>query len=144
MIYLQVDIDNIENDAFLRQILWTDECTFHSDGKVNRHNEHHYAVENPHCRKEVHVQGRFAVNVWMGIVDNYVIGPYFCEVIKCGKLFRIFRRLFTWVARKCPARHPSTYNISTGWSPGSYITFGADSFESHFPQSMDRHSKSFI
>lgn len=81
MIYLQVDIDNIDNDAFLRQILWTDECTFHSDGKVNRHNEHHYAVENPHCRKEVHVQGRFAVNVWMGIVDEYVIGPHFCETI---------------------------------------------------------------
>ena len=26
--------------------------------KVNYHNEHHYAVENPHCRKEVRVQGR--------------------------------------------------------------------------------------
>ena len=29
----------------------------------------------------MHVQGRFAVNVWMGIVDNYVIGPHTCETI---------------------------------------------------------------
>ncbi|TGZ55949.1 Uncharacterized protein DBV15_08010 [Temnothorax longispinosus] len=48
-----------------------------SDGMINCHNEHHYAVENPHCIKETHVQGRFHVNVWMGIVDDTIIGPYF-------------------------------------------------------------------
>ncbi|XP_071575472.1 uncharacterized protein [Temnothorax nylanderi] len=71
------DIDDIEDDYFLRSILWTDESTFRSDGMINRHNEHHYAVENPHCIKETHVQGRFHVNVWMGIVDDTIIGPYF-------------------------------------------------------------------
>ncbi|EFN74373.1 hypothetical protein EAG_14224, partial [Camponotus floridanus] len=73
----QVDLNNIANDNFLKRILWTDECTFRSDGHINRHNEHHYAQENPHCRKETHVQGQFHINVWMGILDNYVIGPFF-------------------------------------------------------------------
>ncbi|EZA61680.1 hypothetical protein X777_10512, partial [Ooceraea biroi] len=70
-------IDGIEDDYFLRSILWTDECTFRSDGRINRQNEHHYAEENPHCRKEIHVQGKFHVNVWMGIVDDMIIGPHF-------------------------------------------------------------------
>src|SRR5436190_22080911 len=74
---IQVDIDNVANDDFLRKILWTDECTFRSDGLINRHNEHHYAEENPHCRKETHVQGRYSVHVWMGILDNMIIGPHF-------------------------------------------------------------------
>ncbi|XP_025997019.2 uncharacterized protein LOC113005528, partial [Solenopsis invicta] len=50
-----------------------------SDGRINRHNEHHYAEENPHCRKETHVQGHYSINVWMGILDNAVIGPHFFE-----------------------------------------------------------------
>ncbi|XP_039303521.1 uncharacterized protein LOC120357400 [Solenopsis invicta] len=74
---VQVDIDNVAHDIFLRRILWTDECTFRSDGRINRHNEHHYAEQNPHCRKETNIQGHFNVNVWMGIVDNVVIGPHF-------------------------------------------------------------------
>lgn len=69
-------MNNVANDNFLRRILWTDECTFRSDGRINRHNEHHYAEENPHCRKEMHVQGQYSVNVWMGIVDNMIIGPH--------------------------------------------------------------------
>lgn len=63
--------------AFLKKILWTDECVFHSDGGINRHNEHHYAEQNPHCRKTIHVQGRYSVNVWAGILDDMIIGPFF-------------------------------------------------------------------
>lgn len=71
--------DDPGDDEFLKNILWTDECSFGSDGKVNRHNEHHYAVENPHCHKEIHIQGRWTLNVWMGILGNQVIGPEFIE-----------------------------------------------------------------
>lgn len=73
----QIDLENVADDAFLRRILWTDECIFRSDGSINRHNEHHYAEENPHCRKIIHVQGRYNVNVWMGIFNDMIIGPYF-------------------------------------------------------------------
>ncbi|XP_039310613.1 uncharacterized protein LOC120358903 [Solenopsis invicta] len=73
----QVDINNVAENNFLRRILWTDECTFRSDGQINRRNEHHYAEENPHCRKETHIQGQFHINVWMGNLDDRVIGPHF-------------------------------------------------------------------
>lgn len=72
-------MDDIANDEFLCKIIFTDECVFRSDGSINRHNEHHYAVENPHCRKTTHVQGRFSVNVWAGILGDRVIGPHFIE-----------------------------------------------------------------
>lgn len=65
---LRTDIDNIVDDAFLERILWTDGCIFHSDGRINRHNEHHYAEKKSHCQKEIHVQRRFHINVWMGIL----------------------------------------------------------------------------
>jgi len=60
---IQVDINNIANNDFLKKILWTDECTFRSGGRINRHNEHHYAEENPYCQKETHVQRQYNVNV---------------------------------------------------------------------------------
>jgi len=74
-----VDFNNAENDPFLKKILWTDEATFTSDGCINRRNEHHYAEHNPHCIKETNVQGRWTVNVWIGILGDHVIGPEFIE-----------------------------------------------------------------
>ncbi|PSN45189.1 hypothetical protein C0J52_21921 [Blattella germanica] len=68
---------NAGDDEFLNNILWTDESTFHSNGGINRHNEHHYADDNPHCRKTIHAQGHFSVNVWTGVIGDFVIGPVF-------------------------------------------------------------------
>ncbi|EFN75585.1 hypothetical protein EAI_08253, partial [Harpegnathos saltator] len=73
----KIDFDNVADGAFLRKILWTDECIFHSDSGINRHNEHHYAEENPHCRKTVHVQRKYSIHVWAGILDDKIIGPFF-------------------------------------------------------------------
>ena len=73
----QINLDNVANGAFKKKMLWTDECIFHSDGRINRHNEHHYAEENPHCRKTTHIQGYYSVNVWVRILDDRIIGPFF-------------------------------------------------------------------
>jgi len=67
----------VVNDAFLKIILWTDECVFHSDGRINRHNEHHNAEENSHCRKTTHIQGYYSVKVWAGILDDMIIESFF-------------------------------------------------------------------
>lgn len=47
-----------ENREFSFQILWTDEATFDSDGRVNLHNMHYWSAENPHWLREVQRQGR--------------------------------------------------------------------------------------
>jgi len=74
-----VDINDVRNDIFLKKILFTDEAIFGSDGCINRHNEHHYAEHNPYCIKEYNIQGKWTVNVWLGIIGNNVIGPEFIE-----------------------------------------------------------------
>ncbi|KAK3917796.1 Transposable element Tc3 transposase [Frankliniella fusca] len=75
------DIENVADpgeDIFVRNILFTDECTFSNDGSTNRHNAHHWSDKgnNPHCYQDNRGQGDFSVSVWAGIVDDFVSGPY--------------------------------------------------------------------
>ncbi|KAK3929171.1 Histone-lysine N-methyltransferase SETMAR [Frankliniella fusca] len=66
-------------DFFINRTAWTDECIVLNDGSFNHHNEHHYAVDNPHCTKEAHFQGRISVAVWGGVLHDRIIGPFFFE-----------------------------------------------------------------
>lgn len=60
-------------------ILWTDESLFTRVGLYNAHNEHYWALINPHLIREDHHQVRFSVNVWAGIINDHLIGPVFIE-----------------------------------------------------------------
>ncbi|XP_052131663.1 uncharacterized protein LOC127751721 [Frankliniella occidentalis] len=68
-------------DRFVNRVIWSDECLVSNEGYFNAHNSHHWAPEddNPHCTIQTHVQGRFKVMVWAGILRNKVVGPYFFE-----------------------------------------------------------------
>lgn len=81
-----------ESPQFLSKILWTDEATFNSDGRVNLHNMHYWSAENPHWIREVQHQGRWSVNVWCGIIGGTIIGPYFFDQSLTGNLFLQFLR----------------------------------------------------
>lgn len=58
-------------------ILFCDEATFTRDGINNLHNEHIWAIENPHAISENRFQHRFSANVWGGIIGNQLLGPHF-------------------------------------------------------------------
>lgn len=64
-----------------QNILWTDEATFTRIGLFNIHNEHWWSARghNPHVTRRDAFQVRFSVNVWAGIINDRVIGPYFIE-----------------------------------------------------------------
>ncbi|EZA56036.1 hypothetical protein X777_04039, partial [Ooceraea biroi] len=62
---------------FSRKILWTDEATFTRGGILNQRNSHLWLHENPHAIHEQHFQHEFRCNVWLGIIDDTLIGPYF-------------------------------------------------------------------
>lgn len=64
------------NRDFIHQILFTDEATFHRDGFFNRKNNILWHRENPHATVSKNSQKRFSVNVWAGIKDKFIIGPY--------------------------------------------------------------------
>lgn len=69
----------IEEPNYLKRILWTDESMFDRDGITNYHNLHYWAPngQNPRKKKERANQRRFSLNVWMGVIDNNIIGPFF-------------------------------------------------------------------
>lgn len=68
---------HIADDTFITKLFTSDECVFYNDGNMNHHNCHYWARENPHWMQEGHTQRRWSVNVWAGIIGDYVIGPYF-------------------------------------------------------------------
>lgn len=66
-----------EDPDFSTKILWSDETTFTNSGMFNTRNKHFYAVENPYLIQEVRPQIRFSINIWCGLLDDQLIGPYF-------------------------------------------------------------------
>lgn len=67
---------NSEDPQFLNHILWTDESTFKKDGYMNLHNLHEWHRENPHLMREDRSQYQFKVNMWTGILNGQIIGPF--------------------------------------------------------------------
>lgn len=65
-----------QNPEFLSKLLMTDECCFTRDGILNFHNTHVWADANPHEVHQKKFQRRFSINVWAGIVGNFLIGPF--------------------------------------------------------------------
>ena len=60
------------------------------NGEVNRHNCRYWEPTNPHWFRESHSQYNEKVNVWAGIINNRVIGPYFFEGSLTGERYHDF------------------------------------------------------
>jgi len=80
----------VANRRVVNCILFTDEAQFTRNGINNLKHLHHWATENPHNTTENHFQQRFSVNVWCGLVNNKLIGPYVIE----GNLNRVTYHAF--------------------------------------------------
>jgi len=65
-----------ENPNFGSLMLSSDEATFSDDGILNTRNNHTWSVENPLAYYEKHSQDKLSVNVWVGVISDYLIGPY--------------------------------------------------------------------
>lgn len=83
---------DLDDRTFLERILWTDEFIFTRDGVFNSHNAHTWAAENPHVVKPTHMQRRFSVNVWAGIVGRRLIGPHIFDGSLNGQMYLAFLR----------------------------------------------------
>lgn len=88
-------LDNdVENPEYLSKILWTDESKFDRDGITNYHNSHFWTQKGSNPRKKnvkAH-QYRFSLNVWMGIIHDNLIGPYFFPKNLNGVTYENFLR----------------------------------------------------
>lgn len=65
----------LDDPIFLNNLMMTDECYFTRNGITNLHNMHQWADENPFAIETRHFQNKFSINVWAGIVGDYLIGP---------------------------------------------------------------------
>lgn len=86
---------DMEDANFLLKILWTDESKFDQDGISNYHNIHYWAPKddgNPNKKRLQGSQRRFSVNVWMGIIKNELIGPFFLPNNLNGEAYEFFLR----------------------------------------------------
>lgn len=90
---------DLEDPSFLIKILWTDESKFDKDGITNYHNAHYWAPKadrNPNKKRIKGSQRRFSVNVWMGIIGNHLVGPYFLPDNLNGENYESFLREQFW------------------------------------------------
>ena len=95
---------------------------FTRGGVINSHNMHQWAVENPGERIVRGYQHQFFINIWCGIVGNYLIGPHvlpprlnghaFCEFLE-GELPGLLQdvslaiRATLWFMHDCAPAHYS-------------------------------------
>lgn len=80
------------NPHFAASVLFTDEANFSRDAIMNFHNNHLWAQENPHATVETRFQHTFSVNVWAGIIGDYLIGPFFLPQRLNGETYCHFLR----------------------------------------------------
>jgi hypothetical protein len=86
--FCEIITDKINrNEISVKNICFSDECTFYMNGFVNRQNCRYWDTENPHLCREVHTQYPEKLNVWAGILGNSVIGPIFIEENLTGPLY---------------------------------------------------------
>jgi len=62
----------------VKNLFFWDEATFNNREQVNRHNCHYYSNVNPHRQRNQKFQIQWS-NVWVGIVGDHIIDPYFFE-----------------------------------------------------------------
>lgn len=79
-----------QNAQFLENVLFTDEANFSRQGITNFHNNHLWAEDNPHAIQECRYQYEFSLNVWVGIIGENVIGPYFLPLRLNGASYTNF------------------------------------------------------
>lgn len=71
-------LDVMNNDELLlRKILFTDESSFLKHGQAHNQNHRYWSLENQHRYNVTRTQYPESVNVWAGIIDNRIIGPFF-------------------------------------------------------------------
>lgn len=78
-----------QSPNFLANVVFSDEATFTVHGQVSRHNCRFWSDENPHWMRESHTQRPEKINVWAGIVDTHIVGPFIINGTLDGNSYRL-------------------------------------------------------
>ena len=76
-----------QNPDFLKNVIFSDEANFYTNGVVNKQQVRHWAQENPHWHIDRNQQGAARVMVWLGVWDESFIGPFFFDGTVTGQTY---------------------------------------------------------
>ena len=110
----------VEESQFPRQVLFTTECRFTRDALFNSRTSHVWVDENLHTHHAHRFQQCFGINVWAGIVDGCLIGPYLLPPRLTGHTYCIFLREVLGELLEDVTVHPSTPLVSTRWRTSTF------------------------
>lgn len=68
-----------DDPIFLRRVLFSDEATFTTNGIFNRQNFRMWSNGNPNWYAGLKSQWHEKVNVWVGMLDTHLIGPFYFD-----------------------------------------------------------------
>jgi hypothetical protein len=77
-----------EDNGYLTRVSLSDEATFYTSGKINRHNVYIWGLESPRVVLENERESP-KINVWCALMHNKVTGPFFF-------LSASFQQSFPW------------------------------------------------
>lgn len=93
----------IDEQVDLSHIIWTDESPFGNQGGPNRQNARYWAPINPDQTIETKDQHKYSVNVWCGLVDDQILGPFFTDGTLTGdKYLRFLQHRFRRMLHNLP------------------------------------------
>ncbi|XP_057658360.1 uncharacterized protein LOC130895195 [Diorhabda carinulata] len=115
----------LENENFVKNIVFSDEATFNLNGEVNTQNYRYWSDVNPHWMREGHTQYREKINVWAGIVGNSIVGPFYIEESLTGE--RYLQLLHNDVL-------PALATLYPGWRPAKLPCTSSRIFRSNFAE----------
>ena len=102
-----------EDDAYLNNVFFSDEATFHLNGRINRHNCVIWGKNNPHEIHEVPIKSP-SVCVWAGMYRDRVIGPFLFESTVKAKDYLEMLQEFAIPAMKRMRRFSKTIIMHDG------------------------------
>lgn len=124
---------------FLNHILWTDEATFTRAGFTNHRNAHIWAVENPHVMWPTTFQHQFSINVWAGIIDDLIIGPYILPNRLNQEIFLNFlQEIFPTLLEDVPLATRLNMWLQLDGAPAHFARPVRQFLNTHYPQWIGR------
>ena len=78
--------EKLEEYKFNKRLVYSNEATFYTNGKVNRHNVRIWGKENLHATIE-HERDSPKVDLFCAISKNHVHGPFFFEGNATGNVY---------------------------------------------------------
>lgn len=79
-LFCETMMENINADQeLINRICFSDESTFTLNRHVNSQNCRYWSKENLHRFNQTHTQYRQSVNVWLGLMNTGLLGPFFID-----------------------------------------------------------------